>query len=312
MLSDFSRSFSCRHSIWPQPRPEKPNIVLFIADDWGRNASCYRDPSRPTVNDVIKTPNIDAVAREGVLFKSAFYNIASCVESRASTATGCYFWRLGKEAFHRPDPGWTNKNDPGRDLPGFGNLLQGQSYFLATWGKTLNHHWFPGTVIPAEDEKHRYSRWVPTQPDRAAAQKQIEMIIRHSVSDMLAKRKNGQPFCHLIGPIGAHRPFSKGTGKSLWGISSDDLKGKMPASLPDVSAAREDMADTLGEVMATDLYVGWVVDELRKAGQLDNTLLVLTGDNGIGMPRAKANVYDLGVRAPLVVRWPAEFRSRAE
>ncbi len=283
---------------------DKPNILLFIADDWGRNASCYRDPNRPTVNDVIETPNIDKIAHDGVLFQNAFYDIASCVESRASIATGCYFWRLGREAFHRADPGWTEKNDPGRALPGFGNLLQRQNYFLATWGKTLNRHWFPGEVLPAEEHKHRYGQWVPTQPDRAAAQKEIEAIVRDSVREMIPKRKGDRPFCHLIGPIGAHRPFTKGTGRSLWGIDADKLKRKMPASLPDVPEAREDMADTLGEVLATDLYVGWVVDELRKADQLNNTLLVLIGDNGIGMPRAKANVYDLGVRAPLIVHWP--------
>jgi arylsulfatase A-like enzyme len=175
---------------------------------------------------------------------------------------------------------------------------------VASWGKTLNSNWLSADEIPWEKTKHRYSLWVPTQPDRVAAEKEIEKIFRNGVDEMLAKRKKGQPFCYVVGPIGAHRPFSKGTGKSLWGIDPDNLKGKMPAFLPDVAEAREDMADALGEICATDLYIGWILDELRKSGELDNTLVVLTGDNGMGMPRAKAHVYDMGVRAPLIVRWP--------
>src|SRR5437660_11300400 len=110
--------------------PAKPNIVFFIADDWGRNASCYRDPARPGVNDVISTPNIDRLAREGVLFRNAFYDVSSCTPSRASMVTGCYFWRLGRNALHRVEPEWKHSIDPGWTLPGFGTLLQSQGYYL--------------------------------------------------------------------------------------------------------------------------------------------------------------------------------------
>lgn len=303
-LATIALTFLCSLPGLAASPPVSPNILLFIGDDWGRNASCYRDPARPGVNDVLRTPNIDRLAGEGILFTNAFYNIASCVESRGSIATGCYFWRLGKTAFHRPDPGWKDKDDPGRALPGFGTLLRKRNYLVASWGKTLNANWLSADQIPWEKTKHRYSLWVPTQPDRAAAEKEIEKIFRSGVDQMLAKRKKDQPFCYVVGPIGAHRPFSKGTGKSLWGIDPDNLKGKMPAFLPDVAESREDMADALGEICATDLYIGWIIDELRKTGELDNTLVVLTGDNGMGMPRAKAHVYDMGVRAPLIVRWP--------
>jgi len=283
----------------------KPNILLFLGDDWGRNASCYRDPARPGLNDVINTPNIDRLAHEGVLFRDAFMNVSSCAPSRGSLATGCYFWRLGKSAFHRADPGWKKRTDPGMALPGFGNLLKSQGYFLGSAGKTLNVHWYPAERIQFDAEKARYTQWVSKRTHRAAAEKEVETMFRNSIEQMLAKRQDDKPFCHIIGPTGTHRPFSKGSGKSFWGINPDDFIGKLPGFLPDVAEAREDMADTLGEVLATDIYIGWMVDELQKAGQLDNTLIVLTGDNGIGMPRAKAHVYDLGVRAPFIVYWPA-------
>jgi uncharacterized sulfatase len=286
------------------PSATRPNILLIIADDWGRHASCYRDPLRPSVNDAIETPNIDRVAREGIVFRNAFYNVSSCTPSRASLVTGCYFWRLGRNALHQ-SPLWKHQTDPGWALPGFGAGLRPQNYFLGSWGKTLGWHWFPANRFSFDLDKLRYNRWVPTQPNRAAAQSEIEKMIRASVTEMLAKRKKNQPFFHVIGPIGAHRPFLKGSGQSLWGINPDGLKGKLPAFLPDLPEVRADMADTLGEVLVLDLYVGWIVDELERAGELDKTLLVLCGDNGPDLPRSKTQVYDLGMRAPLIMRWPA-------
>ena len=117
----------------------KPNILFFLADDWGRNASCYRDPARPSVNDVIETPNIDRVARDGVLFRHAFMGVSSCAPSRASMASGCYFWRCGKTAFLQPDPGWeiNNTPNPGEAFPSFGVLLQKAGYATSFSGKAL-------------------------------------------------------------------------------------------------------------------------------------------------------------------------------
>src|SRR4051794_31258918 len=78
-----------------EPGPQTgPNILVFIGDDWARIASCYQDPARAGPSDVISTPNIDRLARDGVLFRNAFYNVSSCTPSRATLATGCFFWRL--------------------------------------------------------------------------------------------------------------------------------------------------------------------------------------------------------------------------
>lgn len=102
----------------------------------------------------------------------------------------------------------------------------------------------------------------------------------------------------------------QGSGATLWGIDPDDLAGRLPAFLPDVPVVRRDFADYLGEVQALDAYVGYLLGELERIGELDNTLVVLTGDNGIpGIPRGKGNLYDLGVAAPLIVRW-ADGQSR--
>ncbi|MEY4945553.1 MAG: hypothetical protein RIR22_254, partial [Planctomycetota bacterium] len=75
------------------------NILFIFADDYGRYASCYKGiDGRPTINDVVKTPNIDRVAREGVLFKNAFVNSPSCTPCRSSMLSGRYFFNTGRGA----------------------------------------------------------------------------------------------------------------------------------------------------------------------------------------------------------------------
>ena len=77
----------------------RPNILFFFADDWGRYASIYAEKDKPSLNDVISTPNIDRIGREGVVFENAFVPVASCAPCRASLATGRYFWKCGSNAF---------------------------------------------------------------------------------------------------------------------------------------------------------------------------------------------------------------------
>ncbi len=287
---------------------DKPNILFFLADDWGRNASCYRDPARPSVNDVIDTPNIDRVAREGVLFKNAFMGVSSCKPSRASMASGCYFWRCGQSAFLQPDPGWARNGtpDPGEALPRFGQLLAEAGYATTIAGKTLEMDKRLTKHFPLGGDALRFSLYArKNRLGREETAKVFEQAVRDVMHSMLAGRKPGQPFCHILGPVGPHRPFAKGSGRELWGIEPNSLKGKLPAFIPDEPETREDYADTLGEVLALDLEVGVILDELKKAGELDNTMLVLTGDNGVNMPRGKTHCYDIAVRAPLMIRWPA-------
>ena len=83
----------------------------------------------------------------------------------------------------------------------------------------------------------------------------------------------------------------------------------MPEFVPDVPEVREDFADYLGEILAVDAGAGVILDELEKAGELDNTLVVMSGDHGIpGLPRAKCNLYDFGSQVALAARWPGKIK----
>jgi uncharacterized sulfatase len=97
----------------------------------------------------------------------------------------------------------------------------------------------------------------------------------------------------------------KGSGKKLWGIEPDSLKGKLPKFLPDVPEVREDAADYLGECQAVDAYVGILLKRLEEFGEADRTIIVLSGDHGMpGVTSAKCNLYDMGVSIPLIIRMP--------
>ena len=97
--------------------------------------------------------------------------------------------------------------------------------------------------------------------------------------------------------------------KRCGALEPNDLKGRLPAFLPDVHEIREDAADYLGECLAVDQGLGILLDELERADELDNTLLVVSGDHGIpGMPRAKANLYDIGCEVSLAAQWPGRIK----
>ena len=83
----------------------------------------------------------------------------------------------------------------------------------------------------------------------------------------------------------------------------------MPKFLPDVHEVREDFCDYLGECLAFDAGLGVLIEMLEEIGELDDTLIVVSGDHGIpGIPRAKCNLYDIGCEVAMAMRWPGKIR----
>src|SRR5262245_11265295 len=229
------------------------NILFLFADDWGRYASAYAGlDGRPTLNDVIKTPNVDRVAREGTLFRNAFVNAPSCTPCRSSLMSGRYFFNTGRGAILRGAI-WDET------IPSFPLLLRDAGYHI---GKSYKV-WSPGTPVDAPFGRQQYAyekagrapnNFSEESYERmergmsvAAAREEILAQVRGNFDQFLADRKPGQPWLYFFGTTTTHRKWIKGSGKKLWGIEPDSLKGKMPAFLPDVPEVREDVADYLGE-----------------------------------------------------------------
>ena len=298
--------------------PERWNILFIFADDWGRYASCYKGlDGRPTLNDVVQTPNIDRIAREGVLFKNAFVNAPSCTPCRSSLTSGRYFFNCGRGAI-------LNGAIWDSTIPTFPLMLHDAGYQI---GKSYKV-WSPGKPAdaPIGGQQYAYEK-SGRRPNRfssnvtkmvadgssvEAAREKILDEVRGNFAAFLADRKAGQPWLYFFGPTNTHRPWVKGSGKALWGIDPEAVTGKMPKFLPDVPEVRQDVVDNLGEAQAVDAYVGVLrVKMVEDSGELDHTLVVISGDHGMGgMPGAKCNLYDFGLSVALVARVPGGQRGR--
>ncbi len=289
----------------------RPNILFVFADDWGRYASCYRGiDGRPTLNDVVKTPNIDRVAKEGVLFRNAFVNAPSSTPCRSSLFSGRYFFNCNQGAILQGAV-WDES------IPAYPLMLRDAGY---TIGKSFKV-WSPGTPVDAPFGGQKYafekagrapnnfSEEVTSMIDKgmslSEAREKILGQVRSNFEEFLATRTIGQPWHYYFGPTTTHRTWIKGSGKKLWEIEPELLKGKLPGFLPDVPEVREDVADYLGECQAVDAYVGVLIECLEKSGEAGKTVVVLSGDHGMpGVTSGKCNLYDMGVSVPLIIRMP--------
>lgn len=288
---------------------ERPNILILFADDLGRYASAYADSESPSVNDVIATPTFDQIAREGVLANHAFVSAPSCTPSRAAMVSGRHFFRNGScSQLHFKWNG--DEPDPWMLVEGYGKLLAKANYHVGlTYKDHVKDKHFGPSFQSAGRSVNSYSQFVSKQDDIEQAKRKLDEECLQNFRTFLKGRAEGQPFLYSFHPTNPHRQWVRGSGKALWGIDPDTLRGKMPPFLPDVPVIREDFADYLGEGMAFDRCCAVLLDELRRMGERDQTLVIISGDHGApGFPRGKTNCYDFGARVLFAARWPARIK----
>ena len=242
---------------------ESPPNILFLMAD------DWSFPHAGALGDpVVKTPTFDRLAREGVLFKNAFVCAPSCTPSRHSVASGQYHWRLGD--------GVNLGGSLSREIPVYPELLAEAGYVTGFSRK--------GTA----PSKHRFRDGDPFGPRF------------QNFEAFYANRKPGKPFCFWNGAGEPHRPYQWGSGKEN-GIELGAIE--VPACLPDNEVVRTDLADYYDRVQRFDRDAARILSLIEKKGELENTIVVMSGDNGMPFPRCKATLYDLGTRVPLAIRW---------
>ncbi len=246
---------------------KRPNILFAIADDWGW-------PHAGAYGDpVVKTPAFDRLAEEGVLFEKAFISSPSCTPSRNAILTGQFHWRLG------PGGNLWSTLDP--NTPVYPLLLEQSGYHVGSWRKS----WGPGNLTGWD--KH------------PAGKRYIK-----GFAEFLQARPAGAPFCFFLGASDPHRGYKLNSGAQ----SGMDLsKIKLFECFPDSAAVRGDVADYYFEVQRFDRDVAAALKTLEEIGELENTIVVMTGDHGMPFPRCKSNLYDSGARVPLAIRWGAKI-----
>jgi arylsulfatase A-like enzyme len=290
---------------------ERPNILFFFADDWGRFARIYAEHGRTAgTNGLLKTPNLDRLAKSGVLFRNAHVNAPSCTPCRSSLLSGQHFWRTGRGAILQGAV-WDET------IPTYPLLLRDAGYHL---GKSYKV-WSPGSPADApyggqqhafEKSGRAFNNFSENATDLVAKGATVEAAraklleeVRGNFRTMLAAKAPDQPFAYWFGPTNTHRAWVRGSGQKLWGLDPDALKGKLPAFLPDVPVVREDLADYLGEVQALDAAMGVLLTELEKTDELSRTLIAVSGDHGApGFPHGKCNLYGFGTGVSLILSGP--------
>ena len=241
-----------------------PNILLFLADDWSwPHAGVYGDST-------VSTPNFDRLAGEGLLFTNAYCATPSCSASRAALLTGRYPHQL----------------EQGANLWGFlPNKFPNYASILADRGYLVGHErkgWGPGDHTAGGYEHNPAGKGF----------KDFKAFY-----DSLAE---GQPFCFWFGSLDPHRSY-----KSVEALQNGKTANNVmvPAFLPDVPEVQQDILNYYAEVERFDRETGEILSFLEKDNALDNTLIVITSDNGMPFPRAKATLYDAGMRMPLIIAW---------
>ncbi|MBT3279048.1 MAG: sulfatase [Phycisphaerales bacterium] len=251
-----------------QKPKNRPNILLAISDDqsWP-HAGAYGCK-------FVNTPAFDYVAKQGALFHNAFAPAPQCSPTRASILTGRYPWQNGDAAVH-------GSSIPA-ELPLYTNLLDKAGYHVGMTGKG----WGPGLF---KGDNPAGKEYVPKKNNYTAA-----------FRSFLKARKPDQPFCFWYGARQPHRNYKKGSGLKA-GKSLRDVE--VPKFLPDHKSIRSDFLDYGLEIDYFDTHLKQILAILKKSGELDNTLVVVTSDNGMPWSRAKANLYEYGLHMPLAICW---------
>ncbi|QGJ70103.1 N-sulfoglucosamine sulfohydrolase [Planctomycetales bacterium 10988] len=262
---------------------DRPNFILFIADDVSWNdLSCYGSPNA-------RTPEIDAIAANGMQFEEAYLTASSCSPSRSSIITGRYPHNNGEAAeLHRPISA---------HIPAFPGVLRDKGYYTALAGKD-HMTW----------KKPESKRNVPTEP----------FVKKYGTSvpgnnggegywlDALHDCPKDQPFFLWLASTDAHRDWGAELqwDEEEYGPRCEPGDVDVPPYLVDTLWTRIDLACYYNEVRRFDHFVGKTVKELEKMNLADNTYLIILADNGRPFPRAKTRLHDSGMKTYFIMAGP--------
>ena len=275
--------FNCTPSTKEKISP--PNILFAIADD-----ASYQHMGAYGCSWV-KTPAFDRVSREGLLFNNAYTPNAKCAPSRACILTGRNPWQLEEAANHVP-------YFPVK-FTTYAEALNQQGYHVGYTAKG----WAPGVAnnadgSPRELTGKAYNSFTTTPPAKFISTNDYAA----NFEDFLKEKSAGQPFCFWYGSTEPHRAYEYGAGIEKGKKSIADID-KVPEFWPDNDTVRTDMLDYAFEIEYFDQHLQRMLDILERAGELDNTIVVVTADNGMPFPRAKGNSYEYSNHMPLAIMW---------
>lgn len=269
--------------VWSEDA-DRPNILWITAEDLSPALGCYGDPDA-------KTPHLDALAKESVRFTSVFASAPVCSPVRSTLITGIWASSLGtsqmRSAFPIPE-----------DVHGFPSYLRKAGYFTTNQVKTDYNTSDEARLIQESwDEINPVALWSSE------------------------KRKGEQPFFSVVNSMTTHQ-----SRLMVWPyeVFQREVQSKLPLELihdpatvtvppyyPDTPVIRRELARFHDCVSALDQEVGALLKKLDDDGLAENTIVFFYGDHGSGIPRHKRLLLDSGMQVPLLLRFPAKYRSLA-
>lgn len=255
--------------------PGRPNILFAISDDQGYpHASAYGVK-------FVNTPGFDRIADEGLLFHNVFCAVPQCSPNRASILTGRYLWQNNEAGTHAslfPS-----------NLKIFTDYMIEGGYDMGSTGKG----WAPGAIDKTNRIKNRnlIGKYYGAK-DQAEYWKEFQ--------EFLGERDSEKPFFFWYGTYDPHRPYKEGSGLAA-GKKLADVD--VPPYLPNNNDVRSDFLDYALKIERFDSNLVKMIEILEETGELENTLIIVTSDNGMPFPRAKGNAYIEGVHVPMAIRW---------
>lgn len=264
---------------------DRPNILFAISDDQSYpHCSAYGC-------QWVETPAFDRVAANGLLFNNCYTPNAKCAPSRGSILTGRHSW-LNEDAANHVyvfPPKFTT----------YVEALESTGYTVGYVAKGLS----PATYVKADGSARfptgqAFNRRKATPPAKNITNNDYAA----NFTDFLDATNDDEPWCFWYGGVEPHRRYEYGAGVAKGGKSTDDVD-EVPRYWPDNDVVRNDMLDYAFEIEHFDRHLGRMLDELQERGQLENTLVVVTSDNGMPFPRVKGNAYERSNHLPLAIMW---------
>ncbi|MFW6060269.1 MAG: sulfatase [Phycisphaeraceae bacterium] len=263
--------------------PDRPNVIVITTHDSGRWFGCYG-------HETLHTPNVDRLAREGVRLTNHFCASPICSASRAAMMTGCYPQRNGVLDLVFP-PFDCALHDPTWHL----------SYAMRAAGYRTRLFYFQHEAHNPDDLAFDERRVERVTDEGGQTVRPACTDVAADVADFLeTEGASHGPFYAQVGFFETHIPYNFG------GAQPDDEHGvRVPDYLEDNGAARENCGWLQGALRKVDEAVGTILDALERTGLAENTIVVFCTDHGVELPRAKWFVYDAGIEAAMIWRWPA-------
>lgn len=260
----------------------KPNILLIVSEDNGPELGCYGEP-------FVRTPVLDNLASEGVLFKNAFVPQAGCSQSRAALLTGLYPHQNGQIGLATWKFSMYSEN-----TPNIVNRLRKSGYRTGIIGKL---HINPSSAFHFDYFKI---------PSSNFARKQLELYSQYAAEFINA---SDEPFFLSLNFPDAHRPFiAQVDGIPSQPLNSEDVKPLRYFGL-DSPELRKQTANHYNCMSRLDTLIGDVLEKLKRSHKANNTLVLYMGDHGADMLRGKRTSYEGGTRIPLIVKYPGLQKS---